>query len=206
MPFAAPLRLTRAIRYAKPKASAFRDGFSLERQSQKIEQARYKKMLLTVLQQLNHTSHCAANLYQLLKRMPVTGRMRIETTLDGLFLVSHANPLLQPGDTLYLPALPTYIEVIGWAGNKKLNFKSDYLLTDYLKKLVYSQFAEKNFVYVITPAGKVDKVKVAYWNRKNYLVAPGSLIYVPIAHTYVKKIAHKFNLKMAQFLSTQRIS
>ena len=191
--------------HGQPKATAYRQGFSFERASQKATQAAYKTFLLKALKQLKKSSMDAASLYYALKKMPVTGRMRITTNFDGLFFRSHVNPLLMPGDVLYLPSLPNSISIVGWAGEKKCPFDTNKLLTDYLKAVTYSKTAEKNNVYVISPAGKVTKVPVAYWNRIAYHIAPGAIIYVPISNTFVKKIAPHFNLKMAQFLSTQRI-
>lgn len=205
MVFKEGVRLKKAVLFGQARSTAYLDGFSIERNSQKKIQATYKKFLLKNISMLAEFSPVAKKLYHSLLSMPVTGRMMIKKNLDDVLIIDQVNPLLMPGDNLYLPKLPHFVSLFGWAGNKKLQYHSGYMVIDYLKDIKYGSLAEKNYVYVISPAGRVRRVNVAYWNHSNARISPGAIIYVPLSKPYKKRLVPHFNLKLAQFLSTQRI-
>lgn len=200
------MRLKQAILLSQPKADAYRDGFSIEREDQKKQQTQYKAFLLANLHILKQSSTDANKLYQALWAMPVTGRMKMKTDLDELLLQFQNNPLVKNHDVIYLPKQPSTVQLYGWAGNQQLPFHYDFMLIDYLKDKHYSPLAEKNFVYVISPNGALHTVHTAYWNHSNARISPGTIIYVPLSKSSAQTLGSHFNLKMAQFLSTQRIS
>lgn len=201
----ANLRLSQALLYAKPLDNAYRPSFSLERASERPRQQKLKQRLLATLKQLRSKSKSTADIFQNIKAMPITGRMKLLTSLDGVFVVNNADPLLKAYDSLYLAMRPQTINLIGWAGNTKLLFDSHLLITDYLAKAHYQPLADKSYAYLIKVNGQAKKVPVAYWNRQTQRLAPGDTIYVPIKNGLSSSVLTRFNKEMVQFLSTQRV-
>lgn len=196
-------RLSQVLTHHPLTNQAYRLGFQLQRPSAQRQQAHTKAHILQTLKQLSQQTPAAKALFQLMQSLPVTGRMRLKTSLDGIEAQPNNDPLLNAGDRLYMPAYPNTVTVVGWTGTQQLPFNSQWLLTDYLKQIRFDDAANKSFVWLIQPDGRLTHSAVGYWNRKAYTVAPGAIIYVPIQDSYVKSFHPTFNKDVAHFLTTQ---
>jgi protein involved in polysaccharide export with SLBB domain len=91
------------------------------------------------------------------------------------------NPLLEPGDVIYIPQHPSTVSVLGevmqpgsFAYNRKMS-AGDYLA----KAGGFSGFAEDDLTYIILPDGSAEKYETSWLPNGGQSVPPGSVIVVP---------------------------
>jgi hypothetical protein len=67
--------------------------------------------------------------------------------------------------------------------------------------------AERDYLWLIQPDGKIRRVGVAAWNREEGIVAaPGSRVLVPIRNDDLEVPTPDLNQQMAEFLATQPLA
>ncbi len=74
----------------------------------------------------------------------------------------------------------------------------------YIQNIKLRDDAEPDFVYVITPAGRVQKIETAYWNREYVQLMPKSQLYVPIFSYLLTPSLSELNQKVAE-LAVHRV-
>ena len=74
----------------------------------------------------------------------------------------------------------------------------------YLAECPRARRADRDWVYVIQPDGRVFRQGVAPWNRSAPLaLAPGATIYVPLPERAAQAVDTTLNHDLADFLATQ---
>lgn len=138
------------------------------------------------------------SLMEVIKEWKLASNMGISLDYDLVRLKEANNPIVNFGEYfLQLRKRPTKIQYFGFVSEAgELLHQSATDVSKYLKEIEYSDFADRDYVYVINPNGKVEKAKVAYWENEHFEVAPGSTIYVPLKETLFSNFAN-LNLKIA---------
>lgn len=108
---------------------------------------------------------------------------RISIVADPAVLVSHPDrdPILEPGDMIYIPQRPSTVTVLGQVmqGGSFL-FDPHASAEDYIDLAGgYAQFADKSLAFVIYPDGTSHRVGSSWLSFDNPSIPPGSTIVVP---------------------------
>lgn len=119
------------------------------------------------------------NVRQQIAALKVTGRQRVNLDPDWVRLRPEANRTLQGEYSVYTLEKPTSVTLAGVvekAGNTP--WAAGRSVVDYLDAHPRMSGGERNTAQVISPAGEVTEVPVAYWNRRHYEPQPGSILFV----------------------------
>lgn len=205
-------RLSRLALTAAPAADAYILGAALLRQQQRFEQARLKAGLLFDLEQLAAQAErkpaVAASVQQMsrwIADLPVTGRVTHQLDPRVLEATRPHDLPAQAGDHLFYPARPATITIIGAVPHGcTLAHVALQSPSVYLQHCPKAAGASADYVHIIQPDGHTEKLGIALWNRgPPSSLAPGAIIFIPLAETVVRKTAPHFNEDAARFLATQ---
>ena len=206
-------RLSRLALNVAPTADAYFLGAALLREQQRLEQARLKAGLLFDLEQLAaaHTESkpaIAASVQQMsrwIARLPVTGRVAYLLNPRALEATRPSDLPAQAGDHLFYPARPDTITVTGAVVQDcTLAHIPMQSPAAYLPNCPMAPAANADYIHVIQPDGHVEKLGIAPWNRgPPSSLAPGAIIFIPLADAVVRKTAPDFNEDATRFLATQ---
>lgn len=205
-------RISTAVVAAQPNERAYPLGAAWLRREQIQAQTRLKAGLLYDLQALQSqakvkadTGTTAAALQTWLEPLQVTGRVAHQLEPRALEVSPDANLPLAEGDRIIYPLRPTSVRVVGAVA--QLCELPHVALADarqYLQQCPLRSSASKDDLYVIQPDGHVEKLGIALWNRSApYALAPGAVIYVPIAEHLLDELDPEFNAQFARFIATQ---
>jgi protein involved in polysaccharide export with SLBB domain len=123
----------------------------------------------------------AQGLVQTLRTQKGLGRISIVADPAVLSVKPGENPLLEPGDVIYIPQHPSTVSVLGevlqpgsFTYNRKLT------AADYLSKAGgYSGFADDSLTYIILPDGSAERYETSWLPNGGQSIPPGSVIVVP---------------------------
>jgi protein involved in polysaccharide export with SLBB domain len=107
---------------------------------------------------------------------------RVTVAADPTLLVAHPSldPLLEPGDVVFIPSRPYSISILGEVVQPgSVPFKSDLTVADYIDLVGgYSQFADKSETFLVLPDGSARRVETSWLNFSSNEIPPGSTIFV----------------------------
>ncbi len=91
------------------------------------------------------------------------------------------DPLLEPGDVIYVPQRPSTVTVLGQVLQPgSFPFEKGATVEDYLDSAGgYAQYADQSTSFIVLPDGKAEKVEASWFNTGNRVIPPGSTIVVP---------------------------
>lgn len=108
---------------------------------------------------------------------------RISITADPSVLAAHPDldPLLEPGDVIYIPQRPSTISVLGQVRQPgSYPFQAKMNIGDYIARAGgYSPTAETSGAYIVLPDGSARKVETSWLSFGTNELPPGSAIVVP---------------------------
>jgi len=116
-----------------------------------------------------------------LRNRPGLGRVSI--IADPVLLAANPtrDPMLEPGDVIYIPQRPSTVTVLGevmQAGNFPFDPKAT--VADYIGKAGgYGQLADESDTFLVLPDGSARQVESSWLNLDSPNVPPGSAIVVP---------------------------
>lgn len=204
-------RLAEVVLAARPTADAYLLGASLLRRHAQGEQVRMKAGLLYDLQALAAGAATppavaarATVLATWLDTLPASGRVRTELDPRRLEIDPASNHLLADGDRIVYPPRPTTIQVVGAVqapcvlAHVPLRDAAEYLR----ECAPDAASADRDTLFVIQPDGEVQVLGIALWNRAApQALAPGAILYVPLAPRALQALAPDFNRQLADFLA-----
>lgn len=206
------IRLSDMLLKAQPSQDAYLLGLSWKATSEQEGQQRLKAQLLDSLAKLtppkNDKSFEVSRqaLKELIEKMPTTGRVQLPNgNARYLQINPKMDPILEVGDLLEVPKIPTSITLIRTDGQIcKVAYQPNVETRQYFKAC-RAQAVVADWAWVIEPDGKVKKVSTAAWNEASQnLPAPGSWIWAPPrSSVWAHKNAQQFNELLIQFLATQ---
>ena len=118
--------------------------------------------------------------YQLRNQKPL-GRISVVADPALLKAKPGLDPLLEPGDVIYIPQRPSTVTVLGQVLQQgSFPHEKSATVQDYLDAAGgYAQYADESTTFVILPDGKAEKVEASWFNIGNRPIPPGSTIVVP---------------------------
>ncbi|ELE9015283.1 capsule biosynthesis GfcC family protein [Enterobacter cloacae] len=180
-----------------------------ERQATVEAEQKHKALLarLTGLAEQEDGDDAAAinSLRQQLLALKVTGRQKVNLDPDEVRVTEKGNPALEGDYTLWLPAQPTTITVMGLISSPgKKPFTPGRDVASYLDEQSLLSGADNSYAWVIYPDGNTQKAPVAYWNKRHIEPMPGSIIFVGFADHFWTKAYDGLNADILHSL-IQRI-
>ncbi len=107
---------------------------------------------------------------------------RVAVVADPTLLAANPamDPLLEPGDVVYVPQRPYSISVLGQVLQPgSVPFKPGVAASDYIRQAGgYSQFADKSETFVVLPDGSARRVETSWLDFSGDDIPPGSTVYV----------------------------
>lgn len=209
-------RLSDAALAAQVQPGAYMLGAAWLRPSLQPKQQRLKAGVLfdldsLHLRSLQHGDDALAEevgrLRNWVATLPVTGRTPALLDPRPVEADAAANLPLLPGDRLFYPSRPGTIRIVGAVRQPctlPLHPMQDARI--YLAACPYARRADRDWIYVIEPDGRVFHQGVALWNRSRPLsLAPGAMIYVPLPARAARRVDDTLNHDVATFLATQTL-
>lgn len=205
-------RLLNASIGATVADDAWYQGAALLRRSAMRDQRKLKRGILFDLQSAivnaravasPETMALLANWHQRVQDMPVTGRVSAELNPLKQYLTEF-NPLLEPGDQIIYPRRPSQVRVMGAVQQDcVLDFVPARDPADYVAECALHDAANREYLYLVQPDGKVQSIGIAYWNAEDAWIAVGAVLYVPFEPAFFGPSSGEFNKEMATWLATQ---
>jgi polysaccharide export outer membrane protein len=127
------------------------------------------------------SSELVAQIVRRLQSEQPIGRVVIEADPTMLQLHPEQDPILEPGDAIFIPKRPVSVTVIGQVLNPgSVQFVAGQSARSYIDLAGgYGQSADESRTFVILPNGTAQTLKTSFWNFKAQEVPPGSVIVVP---------------------------
>lgn len=108
---------------------------------------------------------------------------RISIIADPVQLVANPqrDPLLEPGDVIYIPQRPSTVTILGQVLQPgTVPYSPKMTPTDYVERVGgYNDFADKSLAFVVLPDGTARKLSSGWFNLDQTDIPPGSTIVVP---------------------------
>ncbi|MCV2534322.1 capsule biosynthesis GfcC family protein [Enterobacter wuhouensis] len=163
-----------------------------ERQSTVAAEQKHKALLarLTGLAAQEDGDDAAAinSVRQQLQAVKVTGRQKVNLDPDDVRVAENGNPTLEGDYTLWLPARPAIVTVMGLISSPgKKSFTPGRDVASYLDEQSLLSGADNSYAWVVYPDGRTQKAPVAYWNKRHIEPMPGSIIFVGFADHFWTK-------------------
>lgn len=127
-----------------------------------------------------------------LKSWKLADRIMMQVDFEWARYSLPNNPRFTPGAFhLLLSERPTHLYVFGAVQTpKRIDYQNNTCIEHIVENIESAPFADRSYVYLISPQGKVQKAPVAYWNRQCVIPMPGSMLYVPLQeHTLFSTIS-----------------
>ena len=144
------------------------------------------------------------SLRQQLQAVKVTGRQKVNLDPDEVRVAENGNPSLEGDYTLWLPAQPSTVTVMGLLSSRQKPFTPGRDVASYLDEQSLLSGADKSYARVVYPDGHTQKAPVAYWNKRHIEPMPGSIIFVGFADHFWTKAYDGLNADILRSL-IQRI-
>ena len=197
---------------AYPYGSVFLRKSVAEREKEGLERAAadLENQLTVALTRTNNsasivnpalTYESIQGLVNSVRNSPALGRITVMA--DPVLLATNPgrDPLLEDGDSLFIPARPTEVTVIGEVMNRS-SFASDPNMSveDYIGRSGgYGRNADTGLTFVVLPDGTSRKVERSFLSMGEAKLPPGSVIVVP-------RDVNPFNLRQTTLDITQILS
>ncbi|EKS6645357.1 capsule biosynthesis GfcC family protein [Enterobacter hormaechei] len=180
-----------------------------ERQATVVAEQKHQALLarLSGLAQQEDADDAAAinSLRQQLQAVKVTGRQKVNLDPDEVRVAENGNPSLEGDYTLWLPAQPSTVTVMGLLSSPgKKPFTPGRDVASYLDEQSLLSGADNSYAWVVYPDGHTQKAPVTYWNKRHIEPMPGSIIFVGFADHFWTKAYDGLNADILRSL-IQRI-
>jgi hypothetical protein len=210
-------RLLDAITAAQPDAQGYWLAAAWLRQPLLAPQARLKAGILFDLDTLRLGAlsdgrlsrvELATRLYRQVLALPVTGRQR--ALLDPVAVETGfaRNDLVSDGDRLIYPQRPRDVRILGAVATPcTVQVQPLQAARDYLNACPPLADADADYLWVIQPDGRTQRLGIAPWNREEgVLPVAGSTLLVPIRSDDLAVPTPELNQQLAEFLATQPLA
>jgi len=134
------------------------------------------------------------------------GRISVVADPSVLLAKPELDPMLEPGDVIYVPQRPSTVAVLGQVLQPgSFQYHAGYSFQDYLDRAGgYAQFADKSATFVVLPDGSAKKVDSSWLNFNDQTIPPGSAVVV--SRDLAPYDFRQFVLDSTQILSQLAIS
>ena len=116
-----------------------------------------------------------------LKNQNALGRITIAADPAVLAANPQIDPLLQPGDVIYVPQRPNSVSILGQVLQPgSVPFDPHMSASDYIARAGgYGQFADESETFIVLPDGSARRMERSWLDFGGDNIPPGSTIYVP---------------------------
>ncbi len=116
-----------------------------------------------------------------LRNQKAIGRIAIAADPSVLATRPELDPLLEPGDVVYIPQRPSTISVLGQVMQPgSLPYRSGNTLEDYIEMAGgYGPTSDASNTFIVLPDGSARKIETSWLNFNSVNLPPGSSIVVP---------------------------
>lgn len=108
---------------------------------------------------------------------------RISFIADPSVLAAHPerDPLLEPGDVVFIPQRPSTVTVIGEVMLPgSFAFNADKSAEDYIEQAGgYGRYADEGHTFIVYPDGTATAMDTSWFKFSNAHIPPGSVIFIP---------------------------
>jgi polysaccharide export outer membrane protein len=108
---------------------------------------------------------------------------RIAIAADPAVLAANPSldPLLEPGDVVFIPQRPSTVAIMGEVMQPgSYSYQAGMTVADYLKKAGgYAQFSNDDLTYIVLPDGSAKRLETSWLGFDSTTLSPGSTIVVP---------------------------
>jgi protein involved in polysaccharide export with SLBB domain len=119
---------------------------------------------------------------------------RIAIAADPAVLAANPSldPLLEPGDVVFIPQRPSTVAVLGEVMQPgSYSYQPGMSVSDYIKKAGgYAQFSNDDMTFIVQPDGSARRLETSWLGFDSTTLPPGSTIVVPrdLAPLYTRQI------------------
>jgi protein involved in polysaccharide export with SLBB domain len=116
-----------------------------------------------------------------LRTQPAVGRISVTADPSVLAAKPELDPLLEPGDVVYVPQRPSTIAVLGQVSQPgNFPYRSGLTMADYIAQAGgYSVTSDESMTFVVMPDGSARKTQSSWLSFDSQSLPPGSTIVVP---------------------------
>ncbi len=109
------------------------------------------------------------------------GRIAMEADPSVLAANPAQDPLVEPGDVVFIPQRPSTVAVLGEVMQPgSYSYRPGMTVDEYIKKAGgYAQFANDDLTFIVMPDGSARRVETSWLNFDVNTLPPGSTIVVP---------------------------
>ncbi|HEY0281167.1 MAG TPA: SLBB domain-containing protein, partial [Rhizomicrobium sp.] len=115
-----------------------------------------------------------------LKNQPALGRVTITADPTVLAANPSLDPLLEPGDVVFVPQRPYSVYVLGQVLQPgTVPFRANMSVSDYIAQAGgYAQYADKSQTFVVLPDGSARQAGTSWFDFGGNKIPPGSTVFV----------------------------
>jgi hypothetical protein len=116
-----------------------------------------------------------------LRTQPAVGRISVAADPSILAAKPELDPLLEPGDVVYVPQRPSTVAVLGQVSQPgNFPYRSGLTMADYISQAGgYSATSDGSMTFIVLPDGSARKVQNSWLSFDSQSLPPGSTIVVP---------------------------
>lgn len=109
------------------------------------------------------------------------GRIAIAADPSVLAANPQLDPLLEPGDVVFIPQRPSTVTVLGEVMQPgSYTYQRGMKVADYIKQAGgYAQYSDEDLTFLVLPDGSARKIETSWLNFDAVTLPPGSSIVVP---------------------------
>lgn len=134
------------------------------------------------------------------------GRIAMDADPSLLAANPAQDPLLEPGDVLFIPQRPSTVAVLGEVMQPgSYSYRPGMSVKDYIKRAGgYAQFANDDLTFIVMPDGSARRLDTSWLNFDVASLPPGSSIVVPrdLAPLFTRQIILDVSSIMSSFAVT----
>jgi polysaccharide export outer membrane protein len=108
---------------------------------------------------------------------------RVSFIADPSILAAHPDrdPLLEPGDVIFVPQRPSTVTVLGEVMQPgSYAFSEDKSATDYITEAGgYGRYSDSGYTFIVYPDGTANEMNSSWISFDSAKIPPGSVIFVP---------------------------
>lgn len=187
--YAAQPRLSDVLEFTKdavwywPSVALFADDREVQYQQQRLLNRLNELHFYWLQQKKQHYADTISGLIGQIKTWQVAKRIDLDVNFQLVRFRQEINLRLDHGDYI-LQLSETRPDTVLLQGAIVAAGERQYQNTAMAKQYLLSEKrlagAERSWVYIIQPTGKIVKTGIAYWNGQQHQPAPGAIIFLPL--------------------------
>lgn len=141
-----------------------------------------------------------------IKSWELADYIEVDIDFDRSRFEEKYNPRFDDGNYLLdIGKRPESLYIFGLVEQpKNIQYENNQCLSEILDKLDKTSYADKTFVYLLSPSSEFKRINIAYWSKECVLPEPGSQIFVPLRENQIFLTNSRLNKEILE-LSINRL-